>query len=186
MSNTTTKIKTIVFFVLSITFVLGFVPNASAHELQTDGNIGAIFHTDPDDNIVTGQPTTFFLDFSDRQNKFMLSLCQCQVEIADSANKIIFSKKLGDSSQFQYNLARDGTYSLKVSGQPLQSGQFQSFTLNYYFQVKKGSPASAKTDPYGGHLLHLILILAALPVAYFTNMFLEKRAAKRSDKKTSP
>jgi hypothetical protein len=177
-----------------LAFALAFPPAAQAHVLQTDGNIGAVLHIDPDDDPIVGQPATFFFEFHDKQNKFQLSGCNCIAKIL-SNGQAIFSQGLLPASAsstdqleplFQYTFQQKGVYTIDVAGTPNTPGDFQNFDLQYNIRVDRtaAAPTSSTQNQTGvtsaSHLWHLLIILAALPIAFIINKVLEKRRRKNS------
>src|SRR5947207_173429 len=78
------------FLIFSILFFSGSV---SAHILQTDKNIGAVLHIDPEDDPIAGEQSGFFFEFKDIQNKFEPKNCTCTISIIRE-NKEIYSQPL--------------------------------------------------------------------------------------------
>jgi hypothetical protein len=142
---------------------------ASAHVLKTDGDIGAIMHIDPDDNPVSGTPTTYNLAFKDTQGRFNLGDCGCTVSVVQNSIKLAQSPLDAvdslDSSNI-YTFPNPGVYTLVVSGAPKSTNSFQPFTLNYLIRVLSPS-GSGSVQPFpitlwiGFGLLITLLIIAS-------------------------
>src|SRR5438270_44822 len=91
MQNYSSKYKTGNFLLILLTFsfcLLIFPPSVSAHILQTDGDIGAVLHMDPEDDPIAGVQSAFFFEFKDRQNKFQPKKCNCIFEIEENGKNI--------------------------------------------------------------------------------------------------
>src|SRR5579883_2562969 len=125
---------------------LFFVPPASAHVLITDKNIGAVMHTDPDDDPISGKQTSFFFEFKDTTNKFNPADCDCTFAISEKG-KQIYSQPLYQNIQKPtltnavvfYTFPQKDDYHVTVTGKPNTDGEFQSFTLTYDVPVNKTS-----------------------------------------------
>ena len=114
-----------------------------AHTLKTDGSIGAVMHTDPDDYPIATKPTLFFFEFKDRQNKFDPKICDCRVHILKNSHEITsgelynnVDKPTLDNSNYSYTFASSGNYIVKAIGKPTTPGAFQPFTLTYDVSVR--------------------------------------------------
>lgn len=118
----------------------------SAHILETNGNIGAVLHIDPDDDPIAGQQAGFFFEFKDKQNKFDPKLCDCTFIISEQG-KQIFSQDLFasnstpslDNASVFYTFPKRDVYQVQVAGKPLAPNGFQPFTLTYNIRVDQGT-----------------------------------------------
>ena len=150
--------------------LLGFAAApASAHVLKTDGTIGAVLHINPDDDPVTGSPTSYVLYFDDTAGRFTLPACDCTVAVQEQGATIhtqaLTVTNALDSSD-TYTFPRPGVYTLSVSGRPKTAGVFAPFTLNYLVRVQAVGGASG-TQPFPvllwvglGLMVGLILLAA--------------------------
>src|SRR3989344_6963815 len=92
----TNQILTFLIVLLTFSFLLlTSATNAFAHVLETDGNIGAILHVNPNDDPAALEPASFFFEFKDKSGQFNPSRCDCRVSITE-AGKTIFSTGLFD------------------------------------------------------------------------------------------
>src|SRR5438309_1159094 len=81
-------------FISAVIGLLLMMPQSVyAHQMGRDGSTSAILHIDPDDDPIAGQPSTLFFDFSDSVNPYLLSNCQCVVNILENGH-IIHSEQL--------------------------------------------------------------------------------------------
>ncbi len=118
-----------------------------AHVLKTDGNIGAIMHTDPDDNPLAGSKTGIFFEFKDTQAKLSPENCNCTFSISEN-DKEIYSQPLFqnnpspslDNSSVFFFFPEKNVYQIKVIGKPNSVSSFQPFTLVYDVTVGKDAP----------------------------------------------
>ncbi|MBI3485917.1 hypothetical protein HY025_03125 [Candidatus Daviesbacteria bacterium] len=157
------KILTIL---LLIPCYLLLVTSVEAHVLKTDGEIGAVFHTDPDDDPIANQQTGLFFDFKDKENRFSLAICDCNIIISENG-KEIFSQKLQPdlsdnlSANFFFKFPEKNVYQIKVTGKPNAQTDFQPFSLSYDIRVDKEADSSNQTSPnntnwFSTHIIHLI------------------------------
>lgn len=150
--------------VLLLTIVYGFIASSlvSAHVLQSNGTVGAVLHIDPEDDPIIGQPSGFYFEFKDTQNKFQLSECVCTFSVKQNG-KQVFTEQLGsrDENQLQaqvtYTFPKKNVYTITVTGQPRTEGAFTSFTLAYNLRVDKEMTATTGERSWvRRHLPHII------------------------------
>ncbi len=171
---------------------------ASAHVLKTDGSIGAVMHTDPDDEPVAGKPTLFFLEIKDVQGKFRSENCDCIAQILQNKSllytvKLYQSTTTADSNTpvFSFVFPKKNAYTLKVEGMPKQAGDFQAFNLVYDILVdKEDFSAAATTTPgsasprFSVHFVHYVLFGGAF-VGVLVWDLREKRKLRRTQEKNN-
>ena len=166
-----TFLLTIVFFTLTLSLSASSV---LAHFLETDGNIGAVLHLDPNDDPIAGQASAFFLEFKDTSGKFDPLTCTCSADIYKGEQKVaslpLFagngSRLVSGSGQATGNASftfpNKDVYTMKVVGMPLQSGAFQPFTLNYSIRVDRDLTSASTSTPVSaflrGHNSYAVLI----------------------------
>jgi hypothetical protein len=161
--------RTAVAYLLAIVMLVGIAaPHASAHVLQSDGTIGAMLHIIPDDDPMSGAPTTYELEFSDTVVQFSLPDCKCTATVME-AGKTIASKPLHVSSDLNsintVTFPTADVYELHINGQPKKSGEFQPFILTYLLRVKAGSGAPMQSfPPLLGVGFGLLIVLVLLGV----------------------
>jgi hypothetical protein len=135
----------------------------SAHQLQADGSIGAVLHVDPSDDPVAGEVSSFFFDFKDKEEKFGLLNCDCQVSILQGEKELASQPLDVNSGTTNYSFPAKGVYMIKLEGKPYDGIAFQPFLLQYDIRVAKEAALVTKTSesllsPI--HLFHFGLILA--------------------------
>jgi hypothetical protein len=115
----------------------------SAHVLQSDGNIGAVMHIDPNDDPTAGQPSSLYFEFKDKQSKFGSENCDCQF-IVLRQDAQIYTQPLFQNAQsntlnafVQYTFPTIDVYQIKVTGKPLTPNAFQPFALTYNVRVSR-------------------------------------------------
>jgi len=114
---------------------------AEAHVLQTDGDIGAVLHINPDDNPVSGTPISYVLSFADTTGRMTLPKCACGITILENGHQVA-RKPLVATAAMQsddtFTFPKPDVYILKISGAPKTPGAFQPFTLSYTVRVSGG------------------------------------------------
>jgi hypothetical protein len=136
---------------LFLLIVLLLVPvTVSAHQLATDGSIGAVVHIDPSDDPIVGQASGFYFDFEDRTSKFQLGSCLCTV-IVQQNGTTLESQQLSQASlttaSFSYTFAAKGVYQIKIIGVPQPSTAFQPFSLSYDIRVARDAQTANQKTP---------------------------------------
>ncbi len=178
------KLVKIVFVGLGICFFLGrSTQPISAHVLQSDGDVGAVLHIDPDDDPIANSPATLIFELKDRTDKFQPSNCDCSVTVL-SEGKNIFSQAVfqnnseptESSASILFTFPQKGVYQVVLAGKPKQENTFQPFSLTYDIRVsrevaatnsKQQSAPPAKRSWVEDHLpIALALTLLAIFAAY--------------------
>lgn len=159
--------------VLLLLFFLATPALVSAHFLAMSGDIGAVLHTNPDDDPIAGLPTVFYIDIKQRSSAFDLANCDCSV-ILSQGNTSLYSQALTLPS-FTYTLPAKGVYGFDLKGSPIKGALFKPFTLHWDIRADRTSSVSiAALQPEWltwllQHGLHLLPIVAAsLYVVYRT------------------
>ncbi len=185
------------FFILltPLFFLLTPFSFAQAHVLQSDGAIGAVLHTDPDDSPIANQPTNFFLSFKDKTGKFQPQNCNCQATLLENGKQIYSQALFQDGSTptldtyFSYKFPQKDVYQLKVTGQPTTSQAFQPFTLTYDIRVARdagpaaASPSIFQSRHFGHYVgvgIVVVFFIGALIQQY---LFPSKKNAERRKEK---
>lgn len=165
----------LVIFLMIFTWQL---PIVEAHILKTDGSIGAVLHIDPEDDPIAKEPSYFFFEFKDKENKFQPSACNCKITIFE-AGKEIYHQPLSESNinsdssnfSFTYIFPEKNIYTIEILGKPYLEGDFQPFNLKYLVRVANESPLTNQNLPtkktwISSHLIILIsggiILLAGL------------------------
>lgn len=123
---------------LALTLIFTVILPVSAHQLETDGSIGAVLHVDPSDMPVSGKSSAFYFEFKDTSGKFSIASCRCSVVITQGASEV-FSTSLtqasADTASFSYVFPEAGAYTVQVVGVPDPVSAFQPFSLHYTIRV---------------------------------------------------
>ncbi|HEY9906659.1 MAG TPA: hypothetical protein V6D18_03500 [Thermosynechococcaceae cyanobacterium] len=117
-----------------------------AHTVKASGNVGAIFHVEPNHNPKAGQPALVWAALTRRGGQGIpLSQCNCQMAVYTSprGQNPIARPPLRSIDAEQYRGAvsstvtfpRAGKYEIELSGSPKSPGGFQPFRLTYGVSV---------------------------------------------------
>ncbi len=170
----------------SLAFFL-FSTKISAHILQIDDNIGAVMHTDPNDDPIAGQPTGFFFAFKDKQNKFQPVNCDCTFAISENG-KEIFSQPLFqnnqnpslDNASVFYTFPERAVYQVKIIGKPLQENGFQPFTLTYNVRVERVSETKQNSNEPNNFPVVVVVLIGVVAVTVVGCALLWRKRKRKS------
>lgn len=116
-------------------------PRVFAHFPATDKKMTVTLHIDPNDQAFAGQPTTLHFIYNDQLGKFSKQKCNCRVSI-DEQGRQLFSAQttpITGSSVYgnyvTYTFPKPDVYSLNLSGNPKQTGDFVPFTVSWNVRV---------------------------------------------------
>ncbi|WP_034342995.1 hypothetical protein [Deinococcus misasensis] len=117
--------------------VMGVAP-VLAHEIEKDGNVGALIHIEPDDAPVVGNNTTWFEVNQKGGIPITLKNCTCNLQVfagsykagvkAQSSPKLVMD---GKHLKATVKLPKNGAYTLVLSGIPKAGATFNKFTLQW-------------------------------------------------------
>jgi hypothetical protein len=124
---------------------------AFAHNIKTDGDVGATFHIEPDHNPRAGENSrAWFVLTRKGGQQIPLAECNCQLKVhpqsSNQKNAKVLSPPLKPVSAEQYRgipgadiiFPSAGIYELEISGTPKAGNSFKSFKLNYTVTVIPG------------------------------------------------
>ncbi len=146
--------KQIVIVLSLLVSFLQFAQPVSAHILQTDKNIGAVLHIDPDDDPIVGEQSSFFFSIKDKQNKFSFANCSCTVTVKETG-KIINQTTISDQT-FLYTFPKKDVFQVILTGQPTNNS-FQPFSLTYDIRVERETKNQSVTTNTASHITHLFV-----------------------------
>jgi hypothetical protein len=118
---------------------------AYAHTFARDGSIGAVLHTDPNDDPSAGSPATLYLDIQDTAHNFSSGQCDCQLAVTLGSRQL--ASLPVTSYGTSYTFPGQGVYVLTLSGSPLGGGTFQPFLLHFNLRVEPARAAAASGLP---------------------------------------
>jgi hypothetical protein len=137
--------KLLVFSILLFGAVL--LPTwVSAHVLKTDRSIGSILHVEPDHSPIVGEVAFLFFDIKDREGKFELQKCLCEL-IVSSPKGEIYKEPL-TSTTASVVFPEKNIYKITLVGKPASGTNFQNFKVDYDVRVERnpGEKVSGKID----------------------------------------
>ena len=121
---------------------------ASAHNVKSDGQVGATFHIEPNHNPRAGEKAQAWFALTLRGGEAIpLGQCDCQLKVySQPAEKLVINPILKAISVEQYQdipsadliFPREGVYQLEISGSPTNRGDFSPFKLSYSVTVTPG------------------------------------------------
>ena len=157
---------------LVVLFSLVFVSPVSAHVLETDGEIGAVMHVDPNDEPVVGQPAQFYFEIKDRTGKFKEQECDCQLSIWRGGQQIFMTPLVVSSAKFTFLEA--GSYNVKLTGKPVGAVNFQPFELGDDLQVSQATKQATWWQQPS--VVTVVLLGVVGLMVYFGSRLSKKRA----------
>jgi hypothetical protein len=124
-----------------LVYLQGGVHPAVAHNIQTDGTVGATFHIEPDHTPHAGEPATaWFALTTSGGEPLPLSQCDCRLAVYDRAVnpsvpiltpplKAIAAEQYRDIPGAEVIFPQAGIYELEISGSPKSDADFEAFSL---------------------------------------------------------
>ena len=127
--------------------VLFFSVPASAHTVKTDGDIGVLFHIEPDHNPRAGEPARTWFVLSRSGGAIVpLQECDCRLTVrSDSVATFapelqpIDAEEHRDIPGVEIVFPEPGNYTLELSGQPQAEAEFSPFAIAYEVTVLPGA-----------------------------------------------
>jgi hypothetical protein len=146
-----------------VSLLLGSHP-VIAHNIQTDGTVGATFHIEPDHNPRAGEASTAWFALTKSGGEPLpLAECDCQLAVYDRATnpdtpilkpplKAIAAEQYRDIPGAEIVFPQAGIYELEISGSPKAGADFEPFSLAYSVTVSPGKivetpPVSVPSAP---------------------------------------
>ena len=124
---------------------------AIAHNVQSDGDVGATFHLEPNHNPRAGETATVWFALTTRGGKIIpLQQCDCKLTVSSQSSStgksIVFYPPLKSIDAEQYQdipgaeiiFPQIGVYQLQITGKAKSGASFQPFTLKYNVTVSPG------------------------------------------------
>jgi hypothetical protein len=133
---------------------LGLSAPAFAHNVQTSGNVAALFHVEPNHNPKAGEPSKVWFALTKQGGEAIaLDQCNCQITIYRN-NQVVFEPPLSPLNAERYQalpsavvlFPKEGLYQVEIKGSPKQEGAFESFKFSYEVTVQPGKVAQVNTS----------------------------------------
>ena len=164
-------------------------PQVLAHTLKVDGQVGAVLHTDPNDEPIAGTTTPFYLAFKNDSAPFDLSAYAVSATITAASDHVVHAIPAGalhatskDTLTFPYIFPKEDVYTLVVTGVPTATATPQAaplFTLSYDVRVDQ---IVASTGDYASflqiHSLHAIIVLIGIAIGTYITVRDERKSRK--------
>lgn len=125
---------------------------AIAHTVESDGDVGATFHLEPNHNPRAGETATVWFALTTRGGKpIPLRQCDCKLTISSQSSttgkpsllnpplKPINAEQYRDIPGAEVIFPQVGVYQLEITGKPKSGANFQPFTLKYNVTVSPGT-----------------------------------------------
>lgn len=124
-----------------------------AHIVKTDGDVGAMFHLEPNHNPRSGEPAQVWFALTTSGGRLIpLEDCDCRLEVftqGDRSEAIASPELTAISAENYQNIPgadvvfpEAGIYELVLQGTPQNEGNFREFTLTYDVTVRPGTRTS--------------------------------------------
>lgn len=145
--------------ILSSILFLSIISPVAAHNIKTDGDVGATFHIEPNHNPRAGETARAWFALTHSGGALIpLAQCNCQLTVRSQSPDIPASSlpqpSLKAISAEQYRdipgadivFPKAGIYELEISGTPKAEAKFQPFELSYEVTVLPGKTASVEAQ----------------------------------------
>jgi hypothetical protein len=138
-----------------------------AHELLTDGPMGAVLHVDPDDDPLVGRESSFIYEFKYEKGSFDLSQCTCLIEISENGKSVatLAPTAAADNSSVglaTYTFTHPGAYELDMRGTPVGGATFPVFDLHQSLDVKEPAGSISNTRRLALYAVGGVAVLVAI------------------------
>jgi hypothetical protein len=176
---------------LLLAFLLTGSTPLLAHTLETEGTIGAILHVDPEDDPIIGQPSNFYFEFKDRNNKFGIDKCRCSFFISKDGRElhsqalVVYPDTPTTSGYSTYQFPEKGVYKVRVTGKAITPGLFNDFDLEWDLRVSRDAAQTSSPGlslPFIGdvHFIHYVGIFLVV-VVFVVFLVLDRRRLKSKE-----
>lgn len=142
--------------ILGIVLVPGLpVEPVLAHTIETDGNVGVLFHIEPHHNPKAGEPSQAWFALTKKGgDSISIDQCNCQLTVY-SEQQVVAQPALQGIAIEQYTkvpaativFPKAGVYQLKLQGKPKDGDAFNAFRVSYEVVVQPGTQTASPTPP---------------------------------------
>jgi hypothetical protein len=172
---------------------MGLSEPAFAHNVQTSGNVAALFHVAPNHSPKASEPSKVWFALT-KQGGEAIALDQCNCQITVYRNQqVVFEPPLSPLNAERYQalpsavvlFPKEGIYQVEIKGTPKKEGDFEAFKFSYDVTVQPGkmaqtpsineSPLSAVLNPDAVIDLPGILVWTPIVAIVFGGLWLAKR-----------
>ena len=170
--------KKLILLIAIIVYLI--IPSSvSAHSTETDGQIRATVHYDPDDDPIVGEQTGFYFNFIDTSKRFTPIACDCTFRVLENG-KEIYSQPLFkyntnpnlETVTLLYTFPKRDVYQISIVAKPLHENAFQPFRITFDVRVErttKTQQANPQEDKetnsfWEDHFTHSLSVVITLVV----------------------
>jgi hypothetical protein len=162
--------------VLGLFFSLLLIPGMTyAHELKVGDHIGAVLHTEPNDEPIAGTTTPLYLAFKNNGEPFIFSAYTIHTTItAESDHRAVsipsadLQATSPDTVTFSYIFPKKDLYTLTITGEPADASSSDPvipFSLSYDIRVDRvATGKNAYQSFLQIHSLHAIIVLIGIGI----------------------
>jgi hypothetical protein len=139
--------------ILSSLFFLSLTSPVAAHTVETNANVGATFHIEPDHNPRAGETARAWFALTRQGGELIpLEQCNCQLRVKSQSGdedaslpkpqlKAVTAEQYQNIPGADIVFPKAGIYQLEISGTPKGNAQFKAFKLSYDVTVLPGAAA---------------------------------------------
>lgn len=129
--------------------------DAIAHNIKTDGEVGATFHIEPNHNPKAGEEAQAWFALTRKGgDPLPASACECELQVYDSNGNLILEPEVTAIDAETYEdipganmvFPAAGSYELVLTGRPSDGANFEPFQLSYTVNAT-GDRVSTSTTP---------------------------------------
>lgn len=186
--------------ILSGILFLSCISPVAAHNIKTDGDVGATFHIEPNHNPRAGEPARAWFALTRQGGELIpLNQCNCQLTVRPQSKDIegssIPNPPLKAVSAEQYRnipgadivFPKAGIYELEIVGTPKGEAKFKPFKLAYSVTVLPGKTVSQKSSSQSATNKHnkgqwIGVAIASIAILSTVSIYLAKKPSKSKEK----
>ncbi len=162
------------FFIFLLIFFCYQIP-VQAHFIKTDGTITTEIHIDPNDDPIAGEKSFIGIEVNDRSGKFSPSSCTCTIVISNRSIDVLKTSfftvnKLTNETELPFIFPKDTTYTVTLSGKPIQPNVFQPFQTQYEVHVEHPLPL-LQHILRSTHFVPTILVIIAFIITFLISLY---------------
>jgi hypothetical protein len=145
--------------ILSSILFLSIINPVVAHNIKTDGDVGATFHIEPNHNPRAGETArAWFALTRPGGESIPLAQCDCRLIVRSQSSDLqpsslpkpsliaVSAEQYRDIPGADIVFPKAGIYELEISGTPKKSAEFRPFKLSYNVTVLPGKTPSVETQ----------------------------------------